>query len=124
MTYLNGARADELARTSLIEERDAVEVIVCRTDTDDEDVERARDAFAAADFDTFRDQVDSLRDRQVSIPVYPGDDAVNVFRGIPQLIGNSDDIGIRVLDSDQFAPFFDASCGVVIPESTVESRFL
>lgn len=122
--YVNDARADKLAQTSLIDERRTVEIVVCRTKSDKELVEHARDSFEAFEFDDFDKRVDSLRDIQISIPVYPGDDTTDVFVELPPLIPGEERITLRVLDSDQFGSFFDSNLGVITPESAVEGRFL
>lgn len=126
VTYLDAARADELARASLIEERAAVEVIVCRTDTDRETVERASNAFVTGDFDAFDDHIDSLRDRQVSIPVYPDDaETAKKLTELPVLVDNEyTDLKHLDTDNDRYREFFDVTTGLNIPNSTVEARFL
>lgn len=113
--YVNGARADKLSQLSLIEERNAVELVVTRTQADRNAIEAARESFEAFDFSSFREQLESLRDRQVSVPVYPHDSSTAVFGELPRLVTTEEQntTDLRVLDTDRFSEFFDPALGVI-----------
>lgn len=122
--YVDEARGDELNDLSLIEQRSAIDVIVCRTNGEWNTVKAIRDAFDRYDFDAVSRLMDSLRTRQISIPVYDSD--TREARELSDLPPVYADTEIRAINPSRqaFADFFDASTGFVVPDSTVERRFL
>jgi len=122
--YLERAEAEELGRLSLIDERLAVDVIVTRTADERETVEEIRRAFGEYRWDDLDDLVESTADWQVSVPVYPGDDdTMEKLAACEPLFPDTDRL---VLDGrpGRHDGYFDATDGVVIPDTSVEARLL
>ncbi|CQH63636.1 CRISPR-associated nuclease/helicase Cas3 (plasmid) [Halobacterium hubeiense] len=122
--YLERAEAEQLGRLSLIDERPAVDVIVTRTADERETVEEIRRAFGEYRWDDLDDLVESTADWQVSVPVYPGDDdTMEKLAACEPLFPDTDRL---VLDGrpGRHDGYFDATDGVVIPDTSVEARLL
>jgi predicted aminopeptidase len=116
------AKAAKLGELSLIDQRRAVEVLVCRTDADRRLAESIREADEAYDFQSLRRRLDESKPIRVSVPVPAGDDeTAEALKGLSPLVPEE---GIRELDVREHEPYFDRTTGVVVPESTVEARFL
>ncbi|MFP8954197.1 CRISPR-associated endonuclease Cas3'' [Natrialbaceae archaeon A-arb3/5] len=123
-TYVDEARGDELERLSLIDQRRAIDVVVCRTDDERAQVERVRTAMERYDFETVNSLMGELRAKQISVPIYRTDSKeARELSDLPPLHPETE---VRRLDPSktQFQEFFDASTGFVVPDSTVERRFL
>jgi hypothetical protein len=118
------ADAEALGRKSLIRQRRAVEVVVCRTGADERLIEQARAAWDRKEFTRLNDLLDRLRPLQVSVPIYRDDsrEAEEIGK-LERLHGETD---IRVLDagSGRYDQYFDPTTGFVVPDDTVEARFL
>lgn len=122
--YLERAEAEQLGRLSLIDERPAVDVIVTRTADERETVEEIRRAFGEYRWNDLDDLVESTADWQVSVPVYPGDDdTMEKLAVCEPLFPDTDRL---VLDGrpGRHDGYFDATDGVVIPDTSVEARLL
>ncbi|QDX39434.1 CRISPR-associated endonuclease Cas3'' [Salarchaeum sp. JOR-1] len=122
--YLERAEAEQLGRLSLIDERPAVDVIVTRTADERETVEEIRRSFGEYRWDDLDDLVESTADWQVSVPVYPGDDdTMEKLAACEPLFPDTDRL---VLDGrpGRHDGYFDATDGVVIPDTSVEARLL
>ena len=122
--YLERAEAEQLGRLSLIDERPAVDVIVTRTADERNTVEKIRRAFGEYRWDDLDDLVESTADWQVSVPVYPGDDdTMEKLAACEPLFPDTDRL---VLDGrpGRHDGYFDATDGVVIPDTSVEARLL
>jgi CRISPR-associated endonuclease/helicase Cas3/CRISPR-associated endonuclease Cas3-HD len=122
--YLERAEAEQLGRLSLIDERPAVDVIVTRTADEREIVKEIRRAFGEYRWDDLDDLVESTGDWQVSVPVYPGDDdTMEKLAACEPLFPDTDRL---VLDGrpGRHNGYFDATDGVVIPDTSVEARLL
>jgi len=127
--FLERAEAEQLGRLSLIDERPAVDVVVTRTAEERETVEEIRQAFGEYRWDELDDLVESTADWQVSVPVYPGDDdTMEKLAACEPLLPDSDrgEIDRLVLDGrpGRHDGYFDATDGVVIPDTSVEARLL
>jgi len=122
--YLERAEAEQLGRLSLIDERPAVDVIVTRTADERETVEEIRRAFGEYRWDDLDTLVESTADWQVSVPVYPGDD--DTMEKLAACEPLFPDAGRLVLDGrpGRHDGYFDATGGVVIPDTSVEARLL
>jgi len=123
-TYVDEARADELGALSLIDKRRAINVVICRTETERELVASVEEAFDSYEFDTVNALMDDLRTRQVSVPIYQGDS--REARELADLPSVYPDTDIRYIDPSrrEYRDFFDPETGFVVPDNTVERRFL
>jgi hypothetical protein len=120
--FVDKAKAAKLGELSLIDQRRAVEALVCRTDADRRLAESIREADEAYDFQSLRRRLDESKPIRVSVPVPAGDDeTAEALKGLSPLVPEE---GIRELDVREHEPYFDRTTGVVVPESTVEARFL
>lgn len=123
-TYVDDARADELGDLSLIDKRDAVDVIICRTPAERQTRETIATAADRYDWSTVRNKMHNLRTKQVSIPIYRADS--REARELDDLPPVHQETNIRWIDTTepQYDGFFDTTTGFVVPDSTVERRFL
>jgi CRISPR-associated endonuclease/helicase Cas3/CRISPR-associated endonuclease Cas3-HD len=122
--YVNRAEAEKLGTLSLIDERQAADVVVARTDEEAKLRDRIRSAFREHRWDDVDELVDASRELQVSVPLYPGDDetAEKLVHLNPLVPG-----GQRLwLDGrpGHDDGYFDPSEGVVIPDTSAEARLL
>lgn len=126
--YVDCARADKLADLSLIDQRRAVDVVVCRTEADRNLVGNVRDAADSYDFDRMQTALDRTKSIRISVPVYREDgDTAEAIRQLPQLVTNDDfsfATGMRVLDVREYGSHFNETTGFVIPENSVDHLFL
>jgi len=117
-------RTATLGDASIIDQKRTVEVVVCRTDDDRQKVSNARKAWEQSAFTRLDELIDELRPLQVSVPVYRDDtEEARRIGELPLLHG---DATLRILDTDErrFENYFDPTTGLVIPDNTVEARFL
>ncbi|THE65346.1 CRISPR-associated endonuclease Cas3'' [Salinadaptatus halalkaliphilus] len=123
-TYVDDARGDKLEALSLIEQRRAIDVVISRTDEDRELIEEAKAASKRYDFETVDSLMDKLRTKQISVPIYQSDS--REARELSDLPPVHSETEIRCLDpsKSQFENFFDPTTGFVVPDNTVERRFL
>ncbi|QLG49654.1 CRISPR-associated endonuclease Cas3'' [Natrinema halophilum] len=124
VTYVDEARGDKLASLSLIDQRHVVDVVVCRTTNEREIVDSIQDAFDQYEFSKINPLLDELRSRQVSIPVYQPDS--KEARELMDLPPVHHETNLRYVDPSrpEFKNFFDPTTGFVVPDNTVERRFL
>lgn len=124
LCYMDESLGDELAKLSLIEQRDAVDVVVTRVEDEHHQIEMAYAAWERSDFDRVDELLGRLAEARVSIPIYTDDsNEAEIIRGFPRVHPDSD---LRWLDvsSARESPYFDPIHGLIIPDSTVEGRFL
>lgn len=113
---------EELGALSLIDQRLAVDVIVCRTNADRELIESIIDAWNDYEFDHARSLLDETREMRVSIPVYhPDSEEYDALKDLDRV---HDETELRWIDVRPGSPYFDSTTGLVVPDSTVERRFL
>ncbi len=122
--YVNDARGDKLKDLSLIDQRNAVEIIICRTRDEREQVERVHEAWGQYEFDRVRGLMDELKEVRVSVPVYHGES--DKKEKLSQLNRVHSDTDVRWLDVRKhgLGEYFDENTGFVIPDSTAERRIL
>jgi len=122
--HLDRGECEQAGRLSLIEQRRAVDVIVCRTQAERDAVETIGDEWNTGQFDSVRERLDDLRTAQVSIPIY-SDDSPEA-RTVKDLNPVHSETDLRWIDARKarFDQHFDATTGFVVPDSTVERRFL
>lgn len=122
--YVNQAEAQHLGDLTLIDERQAADVIVARTDEEAKLRDRIQTAFREHRWDDVDELVDSTRELQVSIPLYPGDDeTAEKLVHLDPLIPGGQRLWLdgRPGNNDGY---FDTADGVVIPDTSVEARLL
>ncbi|WP_114578408.1 CRISPR-associated endonuclease Cas3'' [Saliphagus sp. LR7] len=122
--YVDDVRADELGRLSLIDQRLTIDVIVCRTDDECTTVESIRTAWENYEFDRVRTRLDETKALRVSIPIYRADsEEAQTLDSLTQVHPDTD---IRWLDTrtSRYGKYFEPTTGFVVPDSTVEARFL
>lgn len=112
----------EAGQLSLIEQRRAIDVIVCRTDHERARIDRIKDAWHRRDFDRVNGLLDESKPTQVSIPIY--DDNSPEADKIGRLDSVHEETDLRWLDTRQHRGYFNATHGLVVPDTTVEGRFL
>jgi len=122
--YVDDARGDELERLSLIDQRNAVDICICRTDAEREKIEDIKTAWGNYDFDRVRRLMDELKTARVSVPIYRADS--NEAEAIGDLDPIHSDTDVRWLDTREhrLSEYFDANTGFVVPDTSVERRFL
>lgn len=122
--YVDDARGDKLGELSLIDQRNAVDIIICRTEAEREQVEQVREAWSQYKFDRVRGLMDELKEVRVSTPVYHGES--NKKEKLSQLNRVHSDTDVRWLDVRKhgLGEYFDQNTGFVIPDSTAERRIL
>ena len=120
--YVDEARAAELGRLSLIDQRRAADVFVCRTDYDRALAERLREASQRYNFDALGQLLDETKPLRISVPYYREDsDTADAITDLPQLV---EDEGLYCLDVHQYRSYFDPATGFVVPDGGVEHQFL
>ncbi|WP_138006910.1 CRISPR-associated endonuclease Cas3'' [Halalkalirubrum salinum] len=122
--FVDDARGDELADLSLIDQRNAANIFICRTQAERNHIEKVRKAWRNYEFDRVRQLMDELKETQVSIPIYRADS--KEAQKLGQLPRVHDDTDIRWLNTRQhnLKQYFDECTGFMIPESTAERRIL
>ena len=122
--YVDNARGDKLAELSLIDQRNAVDIVICRTGAERKRVENVREAWREYAFDRVRQLMDELKETRVSIPVYRTDsDKADKLGQLNRLHEETDILCLDVREHG-LGEYFDASTGFVIPDSTAERRIL
>lgn len=121
-TYVDEARGDKLAELSLIDQRLAIDVIVCRTDEDRRRIDEIKEAWSAYEFDTVRDKLDETKPTRVSVPVYRADS--EEAQTVGSLDRVHDETDLRWIDTRRHLDYFDETTGLIVPDTTVEGRFL
>ncbi|MGN8217255.1 CRISPR-associated endonuclease Cas3'' [Halococcus morrhuae DSM 1307] len=120
--FVDEARADELGKLSLIDQRRTADVLVSRTDAERELAERLREADRSFDFETMRRLLDESKSFRISVPYYREDSATaDAIKDLPKLV---EDEGLYQLDVRRYDSYFDETIGFVVPESTVDHQFL
>lgn len=122
--YVDDVRGDKLKDLSLIDQRNAIDIIICRTKDERDQVEQVREAWGQYEFDRVRRLMDELKQARVSIPVYRGESDKKDKLG--QLNPVHTDTDVLCLDVRQhgLGEYFDENTGFVIPDSTAERRIL
>ncbi|QHS17818.1 CRISPR-associated endonuclease Cas3'' [Halopenitus persicus] len=121
--YVDQALAGQLADLSLIDQRRTVDIVVCRTKADRNTVREIEDATARYDFATVETRLKELRTKQISVPIYQDDSKeAREIADFPTIA----ETDIRWIDptTTRYEDFFDADMGFLVPDDTVERRFL
>ncbi|EFW90578.1 putative helicase [Haladaptatus paucihalophilus DX253] len=125
--YVDTADAESLGRLSLIDSTRCIDVIICLTSDDVELVNDLEEAYDDYDYDAVKRLVDETKPLRVSIPIYDEDsEEFRQVTNLPPLGGQEEENDVRVLrpDSYEFEEYFDATTGFVVPDASVEDRFL
>ena len=116
------AKAQELGKLSLIDERRSAEVIVSRTPAEREAVEQIRAARKNYEYDTLDSLLDETKPLRLSIPYYSDDSEVaDAITDLPSIV---EDEGIYELDVRHHPSHFDETTGFVVPGKAVDHQFL
>lgn len=122
--WLEHAEGERLHDLSLIDQRLAFDVVVCRTEADSEMVHAVSDAWGRHAYGEAKSLLQELRSAQVSIPVYRDDSPETLaLRELEQLHPETETRWVDTRDP-RFGKYFDSTTGFVVPDSTVEARFL
>jgi CRISPR-associated endonuclease/helicase Cas3/CRISPR-associated endonuclease Cas3-HD len=120
---VNRCEAEQLSFASLIEQRQAYDVTVVRTDREAEIVESIERAYESGAFDRVDDRIEQLKETVVSVPVYAedSDQAARLRELYPVYPGATQRYikGRPVGDS-----WFSPTWGLSVPEDSLERRFL
>lgn len=122
--YVDDLRGDKLAQLSLIDQRNAVDIIICRTNAERTLVESVRKAWSNYEFDRVRRLMDKLKEARVSIPVYRGESDKKEKLGQLNPVHTDTDVLCLDVREHGLTQYFDQSTGFVIPDSTAERRIL
>lgn len=120
--YVDTAKAGKLAEKSLIDQGPTADILVCRTESDRDLVERLLQAKNEYDFEELRRLLAETKPLRISVPFYREDS--EIADAIRNLRPRIDDEGIYVLDVRDRDSYFDQTQGFVVPESTVDNQFL
>jgi CRISPR-associated endonuclease Cas3-HD len=124
VTYVDDLRGHELRDLSLIDRRHAVDIIICRNDSERRQIEQVRDAWQQYEFGRVRQLMDELKQLRVSIPVYPGEsDKKGTLGQLNQVHSDTDVLWLDVREH-RLSQYFDQNTGFVIPDSTAGRRIL
>lgn len=120
--YVDEAKADELGRLSLIDQRRAADVMVTRTESERDLADRIRAADDNYEFETLDRLLEETKPLRISVPYYREDsETAEAINGLTVLL---EDQGIYHLDVRDYDTYFDDTTGFVVPDSTVENRIL
>ncbi|MDS0223592.1 CRISPR-associated endonuclease Cas3'' [Haloarcula sp. S1AR25-5A] len=122
--YVDDARGDKLAELSLINQRNAVDIIICRTEVERRQVEQVREAWKRYEFDRVRRLMDELKQIRVSFPIYHGESDKKEKLGQLNPVHSDTDVLCLDVRKHGLSQYFDQNTGFVIPDSTAERRIL
>jgi len=122
--YIDNVRGDKLRELSLIDQRNAVDIIICRTKNERDQVEQVREAWPQYEFDRVRQLMDELKETRVSIPIYHGESDKRDKLGQLNPVHSDTDVLCLDVRKHGLSEYFDENTGFVIPDSTAERRIL
>jgi CRISPR-associated endonuclease Cas3-HD len=122
--FVDDARGDKLKELSLIDQRNAVDIIICRTKDERDQVEQVREAWSQYEFDSVRQLMDELKETRVSIPIYHGESDKKDKLGQLNPVHSDTDVLCLDIRKHGLSEYFDENTGFVIPDSTAERRIL
>ncbi|MBX0288547.1 CRISPR-associated endonuclease Cas3'' [Halomicroarcula sp. F28] len=122
--YVDDVRGDKLKELSLIDQRNAVDIIICRTKDERDQVEQIREAWTQYEFDRVRQLMDELKETRVSIPIYHGESDKRDKLGQLNPVHSDTDVLCLDVRKHGLSEYFDENTGFVIPDSTAERRIL
>jgi CRISPR-associated endonuclease Cas3-HD len=122
--YVDDVRGDKLAELSLIDQRNAVDIIICRTEAERKQVEEAREAWRQYEFERVRRLMDELKQARVSIPIYHSESDKKDKLGQLNPVHSDTDVLCLDVRKHGLSQYFDQNTGFVIPDSTAERRIL
>ena len=122
--YVDDLRGDKLRELSLIDQRNAVDIIICRTEAERRQVEQVRDAWKHYEFNRVRRLMDELKELRVSIPIYRGESDKREKVGQLNQVHADTDILCLDIREHGLSHYFDQNTGFIIPDSTAERRII
>ncbi|GAB3683122.1 CRISPR-associated helicase/endonuclease Cas3 [Salinarchaeum chitinilyticum] len=122
--HLDKAMCAQAGQLSLIDQRNAVDVVVCRTQTEREQIETINHEWNKRQFKSVRNRLDDLRATQVSVPVYERSSIVVDALNSLETVHPETELRWIAPGTPGYDDYFQATTGFVVPDSTVERRFL
>jgi len=125
--FVDAADGDALADLSLIDTPRSVDLVVCLTPADERLIDEIKTAHEQYEFDRLDELLDETKSLRVSVPIYDtNSEEADVVLDLPPLLGDDTYADLRVLhaNSRQHERYFDETTGFVVPDDTVETRFL
>lgn len=121
--WVDRCEADRLSELSLIEQRKAVDVVVARTQVERTKLRNIEHAYDQRAFETVDESLDSLRELQVSIPIY--DEGSKEAARACELDHVHPGAELRRIDTlDSGDSWYSPEWGLTVPEDSLERRFL
>ncbi|ELZ84576.1 CRISPR-associated Cas3 family protein [Haloferax elongans ATCC BAA-1513] len=125
--YVESADAESLGRLSLITQTNTVDVLIAVTQSDQDLVSALEEAYDNYDFETVKRLLNATKPLRVSVPIYRDDSPeAKTVTNLRPLAGHDKERSLRVLsaESHTFERYFDHTTGFVVPDTTIEDRFL
>jgi len=120
--YVDDAKADDLANLSLIDQQLTADILVCRTASDRQLADQLAEADRTSAFEQRRHLLSETKPIRISVPYYRADSEIaEAISELPPLI---EDDGLYRLDMRDQSRYFDQAKGFVVPERTLDNRFL
>ena len=123
VTYVDRAKAQQLGQLSLIDRRAAIDVLVCRTESEAQLIDDIKTAWRHNKFGRVDRLLNETKPMRISVPIYDpeSDEAQRLSKELETVHGDTD---LRWLDTrKREGDFFDSTTGLVVPDS-VDHRFL
>lgn len=119
--YVDDARGDKLSNLSLIDQRQTVDILVCRTPDERALVESIRIANRKYEFDRLDRLLEQSKPLRISVPIYRADS--ETAEAVGRLNKLLEDRNLYALDTRQHSSQFDDTTGFVAA-SSVNDRIL
>ena len=123
VNLLEDAKSEQLGKESLIDTVRSVDVIVCRTEEEEETVDDIKEARENDRYGKAGALLNETKEIRVSVPLYTEEDAEDI-EGLSPVAGD-DYPDLRFLKTaSREAPKFDTERGLKIENDSVDDRFL
>ena len=116
------AEAEKLGKESLIQNRKSVDVIICRTQAEEEKIDRVMNAFDENEYSKARAILNETKEIRVSVPLYTEETEEAVMH-LQKVDDDYPDLRfLKTASRDEGK--FDTKRGLNVEDDTVEGRFL
>ncbi|SEL42621.1 CRISPR-associated endonuclease Cas3'' [Haloferax larsenii] len=125
--HVEAADAESLGRLSLIAQTNTVDVLIAVTESDRDLVSALEKAYDNYEFETVKRLLNATKPLRVSVPIYrDGSPEAKTVTNLRPLAGHDEERSLRVLSAEThtFERYFDHTTGFVVPDTTIEDRFL